>query len=94
MLKKGAEIEERDLTKEPLTLDELEALIGNRNHLEFLNPKNELYRKLRWKDTPPLRAQALKLMSKGPNLIRRPIVSRGGKIVVGFDEERLKDLLR
>lgn len=94
MLEKGAEIEERDLAKDPLTADELDALIGKRNYLEFLNPKNELYRKLRMKEKPPSRALALKWMSKEPNLIRRPIVVRGGQMVLGYDEAALAALAR
>jgi len=86
------ELAERDLGRDPLTIDELDRLIGKRNYLEFLNPKNELYRKLRMKNRPPSRAQALKWMSKEPNLIRRPIVVRGAETVLGFDEEKLSAL--
>ena len=92
MLEKGAELEERDLGKDPLSADELDALIGKRNYLDFLNPRNELYRKMRMKEKPPSRAEALKWMSKEPNLIRRPIVIRGGEFVFGFDEEKLRKL--
>ena len=94
MLAKGAQLEERDLGKDPLTADELDALIGRRNYLEFLNPRNELYRKLKMKENPPSRAQALKWMSKEPNLIRRPIVVRGGEIILGYDEDGLESLAR
>jgi arsenate reductase-like glutaredoxin family protein len=92
LLEKGAELEERDLAKDPLTADELDALIGKRNYLDFLNPRNELYRKLKMKEKPPSRAQALKWMSKEPNLIRRPIVIRGGEMVLGYDAEKLAEL--
>lgn len=92
MLKKGVELEERDLGRELLTSDELDVLIGDRNHLDFLNPKNELYRKMRMKEDLPSRAEALKWMAKEPNLIRRPLVIRGGQMVLGYDEERLKKL--
>ena len=92
MLEKGAELEERDLGKDPLSADELDTLIGKRNYLDFLNPRNELYRKMRMKEKPPSRAEALKWMSKEPNLIRRPIVIRGGEFVFGFDEEKLRKL--
>lgn len=94
MLAKGAALEERDLGKDPLTADELDALIGRRNYLEFLNPRNELYRKMKIKENPPSRAQALKWMSKEPNLIRRPIVVRGGEIILGYDQEGLESLAR
>ena len=94
MLAKRAELEERNLAKDPMTADELDSLIGKRNYLEFLNPRNELYRKLKMKEKPPSRAQALKWMSKEPNLIRRPIVVRGSEIALGFDEKALEKLAR
>jgi len=43
--KKGVELEFRDLDKERLAADELERLIGDRDHREFLNTRNELYRR-------------------------------------------------
>jgi arsenate reductase-like glutaredoxin family protein len=33
-------------------------------------------------------------MAKNPNLIRRPVVLRGSQMVLGFDEEAYKKLLR
>ena len=40
----------RDLAKDPLSAQELDALIGERDYREFLNPKNELYRERKMKD--------------------------------------------
>lgn len=93
MLKKGAELELRDLGKERLTVAELDELIGDRDYRLFLNPKNELYRKRGMKEKPPSRAEALKLMAAEPNLIRRPVVIRGRKVVLGWDEKALSELL-
>ena len=65
---------------------ELDALIGKRDYLKFLNFRNELYREKRMKAQPPSRAEAIRLMSQHPNLIRRPILVKGSKIALGFDE--------
>jgi hypothetical protein len=54
LLKKNAEIELRDLGRQPLSEAELEALIGPRDYLLFLNPKNELYRSRNMKNDPPV----------------------------------------
>jgi len=86
------QLELRDLGKEPLTAEELDRLIGDRDYRSFLNPQNELYRKRRMKEKPPSRAEALRLMAREPNLIRRPIAIRGSRIVLGYDEESLKEL--
>ena len=94
MLELGAELESRDLAKQRLTQAELEALIGQRDYKEFLNPRNELYRARNMKEHPPSRAEAIQLMAGEPNLIRRPIVIRGSQMVLGLDEEAYKRLLK
>lgn len=94
MLELGAELESRDLAAERLTETELEALMGQRDYKEFMNPRNELYRAQNMKEDPPSRAEAIQLMAKEPNLIRRPIVIRGSQMVLGFDEEAYKKLLK
>ncbi len=94
MLELGAELESRDLDKERLSEAELEELIGQRDYQEFLNPRNELFRTQNMKEHPPSRAEAIQLMAKEPNLIRRPVVIRGSQMVLGFDEEAYKKLLK
>jgi Spx/MgsR family transcriptional regulator len=69
-----------------LSETELDALIGKRDYLKFLNFRNELYREKKMKTNPPTRSEAIRLMSQHPNLIRRPILVKGSKIALGFDE--------
>lgn len=94
MLEHGAELERRDLDKESLSEAELDRLIGARDYKQFLNPRNELYRAKNMSEKPPSRAEAIAMMSKTPNLIRRPIVIRGNQIALGFDEAAYKKLLK
>jgi arsenate reductase len=94
LLQLGAEIESRDLDKSPLSLEELEHLIGERDYRLFLNTRNELYRERKMAEKPPSRGEAVALMSKNPNLIKRPVLMRGGKILVGFDEDAYRKLLK
>jgi arsenate reductase (glutaredoxin) len=94
LLELGAELESRDLDKERLTEAELEELIGGRDYKEFLNSRNDLYRERNMKEHPPSRSEAIKLMAKQPNLIRRPIVIRGAQMILGFDEEAYRKLLK
>lgn len=72
-------------------MEALDRLIGKRDYREFLNPKNELYRQMGMKTNPPPREEALRLMSENPNLIRRPILVRGPKILLGFDESEWRE---
>jgi arsenate reductase (glutaredoxin) len=90
----AAELESRDLDKQRLTEAELDELIGNRDYKEFLSARNELYRTRKMREHPPSRAEAMKLMAKEPNLIRRPVVIRGSQIVLGFDEEAYRKLMK
>jgi arsenate reductase len=76
----------RDLDQQPLSEAELDKLIGERDYKEFLSPRNELYRERNMAEKPPSRADALKLMSKTPNLIRRPLLAHGSRVIIGFDE--------
>jgi arsenate reductase-like glutaredoxin family protein len=92
LLENGAELDEHDLGKQRLTAEQLNALIGSRNYTDFLNTRNDLYRERKMKQNPPTRDEALKLMAQEPNLIRRPIVIRGGQMVLGYDEEALRKL--
>ena len=77
--------EEVDL-KKGLSIEELDKLIGKRDYRLFLNSRNELYRERGMKENPPPRQEALRLMSENPNLIKRPILVKGGKIALGVDE--------
>ena len=86
MLEEKVSFDSRDLDKERLTEDELDELIGERDYKEFINTRNELYRNRNMKEHPPARAEAIKLMASEPNLIRRPLLIRGSRIIFGFDE--------
>jgi arsenate reductase (glutaredoxin) len=94
LLDHGAELDERNLDKEPLNEEELNAIMGTRDYKQFLNPRNELYRTKRMAENPPPRAEAIRLMAQTPNLIRRPVVIRGDQIVLGFDEAAYQKLLK
>ena len=94
MLEQGAELELRDLAKDRLTADELDKLIGDRDYKLFLNTRNEIYRERKMGERPPSRAEAIRMMAAEPNLIRRPVVIRGGQMVLGYDEEGLKKLVK
>jgi Spx/MgsR family transcriptional regulator len=88
----AVKVEEIDLDQ-GLSEQEIEVLIGRRDYTKFLNFRNELYRERKMKTTPPPRAEAIQLMSQHPNLIRRPILVRGSKVVLGFDEEQFRQLI-
>jgi arsenate reductase-like glutaredoxin family protein len=89
----GAQFEEIDLNK-GLSVEALDQLIGKRDYHLFLNTRNELYRERNMKENPPSREEALRLMSAHPNLIKRPILVQGSRMVLGYDEAALRDAVK
>jgi arsenate reductase-like glutaredoxin family protein len=94
LLELGIEFTPRDLDKKRLSESELDQLIGKRDYKDFLNTRNELYRTRNMTEHPPSRAEALKLMAKEPNLIRRPLLVNGAQIIIGFDEAAYRKLAK
>jgi arsenate reductase (glutaredoxin) len=92
MEKRGFDLHFRNLDKQRLSADELEKLIGDRDHKDFLNTRNELYRQKHMKEHPPARADAIRMMVGEPNLIRRPVIVAGGRVVLGFNQEKIDRL--
>ena len=90
--RRGYQLYYRDLSKQRLSPAELEKLIGKRDYTDFLNTRNELFRKKKMAEHPPSRKDAIRMMAKEPNLIRRPVVVAGGRVVVGFDENGMARL--
>jgi arsenate reductase-like glutaredoxin family protein len=45
------------------------------------------------KQKPPSKDEAIKLMLKDPNLLRRPVIIKGKKKLTGFNEAEIEDWL-
>lgn len=88
---KGIAMNRIDLNK-GLSVEELDRLIGDRDYKLFLNTRNVLYRERDMKRNPPNRAQALRLMSENPNLIKRPVTVVGRRVILGFAPDELAAL--
>ena len=84
--KRGFHLNYRDITKDRLSAAEIATLIGPRDHEDFLRPNSETYREKNMRDNPPSRREAIRLMAKDPELIRRPVIVAGGRVVIGYDE--------
>jgi arsenate reductase-like glutaredoxin family protein len=94
LLELGAELETRSLDAQPLSEQELNDLIGKRDYKPFLNSRNELYRSRNLAKQVPSRQDAIRLMSKNLNLIKRPVVVRGDRMVLGVDVTAYMGLLK
>ena len=93
MQAKKAKIDEREYGKSPLSENELREIIGDGPILPFLNTRTPLYRERNMKQKPPSKDEAIQLMLKDPNLLKRPVIIKGKKKLTGFDEAEVRKLL-
>jgi Spx/MgsR family transcriptional regulator len=87
------ELDERDYAKHPFSLAELEALFAGLDPRDYLNPKSPAFKALGLNGKALTAEQAMKLMESESNLIKRPLVMTGDKVIAGFDRERLRNAL-
>jgi arsenate reductase (glutaredoxin) len=90
---KKTNVDEREYGKNPLSEKELREIIGDDPIEKFLNTRTPLYRERNMKQKPPSREEAIKLMLKDPNLLKRPVIIKGKKKLTGFNEAEVKQLL-
>ena len=93
MQAKKVTFEEREYGKNPFTETELRNLIGDEPVADILNSRNELYRARNMKQKPPSKEEAIKLILKESNLLRRPVIVKGKKKILGFNESEVMKLL-
>jgi regulatory protein spx len=90
----GVELDERDYAKAPLTAAELKDLFAGRDPRDFLNSRSPAFKAMSLAGKSLTPEQALALMAKEPNLIKRPIVIAGKEMIAGFDRDRLRAALK
>lgn len=93
MQAKKADLEEREYGKKPLSETELREIIGEDPIEKYLNTRTPLYRELQMKQKPPSKDEAIKLMTKDPNLLKRPVIIKGKTKLAGFDEAAITKIL-
>ena len=86
----GVELDERDYAKAPLTASELKELFAGRDPRDFLNPRSPAFKAMALAGKSLTPDQAMALMAKEPNLIKRPITIAGKEMIAGFDRDRLR----
>ena len=88
-LPKRVAVEQLDINKQPPSRAFLEQHIDAKRFLDFISTRSPV-----WKDRPlpKSKKEAIDLMMENPNLIRRPILVKGSKVIFGFDKERYDGL--
>jgi Spx/MgsR family transcriptional regulator len=90
---KKVALEEREYGKNPFTEKELRDLVADQPVENILNSRNALYRKRNMKQRPPSKEEAIKLILKEQNLLKRPVIVKGKKKLLGFNESEVAKLL-
>ena len=80
-------MEEIDINRHPPTREFLEKHIDAGHFLDFVSTRSPVFKE---RPLPKSKKEAIDLMMENPNLIRRPILIKGGKVVFGFDKEKYK----
>jgi len=91
---KRIDFEEREYGKQPFTEKELREIIGDNPIEPFLNTRTPLYRERHMKQKPPSKDEAIRLMLKDPNLLKRPVIIKGKEKLTGFNEAELKQMIQ
>lgn len=86
--------ETRDFFREPLTTAELERLIGERPITDFISTRAKSYKATDWEKKTPTKKKAIAAMIADPTLLRRPILVRGRKVLIGFSQTAYEELVQ
>ncbi len=82
----GVDVEEVDYAKRGLTAAEVEAIVGAAGSVgAVLNTRHATAKERGWVDKPPSAKVFAKAVEADVNLLRRPILIDGKKVIVGFD---------
>jgi arsenate reductase-like glutaredoxin family protein len=58
--------------------------VDDENFLDYVSTRSPVFKR---RPLPRSKEEAIDLMVEQPNLIRRPVLIRGSKVIFGFDKE-------
>ena len=79
------EVHELDINREPPSRELLEKQIDADRFLDFVSTRSPVWKE---RPLPKSKKEAIALMMENPNLIRRPIMIKGSKVIFGFDKDQ------
>jgi arsenate reductase-like glutaredoxin family protein len=83
------DVQEIDINKQPPTREFLERHVDARHFIDFVSTRSPVFKE---RPLPKSKKEAIDLMIENPNLIRRPILIKGSKVIFGFDKEQYKNV--
>ncbi len=88
------DIEQRDFAKKPLTKDEVKALVKLAGGVApLVSTRNTVVKERGWATSPPDADTFAAAVAADNNLLKRPIVVVGKRVIIGRDEDAWKDAL-
>jgi arsenate reductase-like glutaredoxin family protein len=78
-----------DINKEPPSRAFLEKHIQADHFLDYVSTRSPVFKE---RPLPKSKKEAIDLMMENANLIRRPIVVKGSKVIFGFDKDAYGEL--
>jgi arsenate reductase-like glutaredoxin family protein len=82
-------VREIDINREPPTREFLERHIEADHFLDYVSTRSPVFKE---QPLPKSKKEAIDMMMENPNLIRRPIMIKGSKVIFGFDKEQYAKL--
>jgi arsenate reductase-like glutaredoxin family protein len=83
------DVEEVDINRSPPSREFLEKHVDAKSFLDYVSKRSPVFKT---RPLPKSKKEAIDLMLEQPNLIRRPVLVRGGRVTFGFDKEAYGDL--
>lgn len=87
MRESGVEMEAIDTAKAPPTPAQIKAIVTAAGGVgAVLNTRHKLVKERGWVAKPPSLAAFTEAVIADVNVLRRPIILDGGKVIIGFDK--------
>ena len=83
------DVRQLDINREPPTREFLENHIDADHFLDFVSTRSPVFKE---RALPRSKKEAIDLMMENPNLIRRPILISGSRVIFGFDKDKYAKL--
>lgn len=78
------DVEEIDINRNPPSREFLEKHVDAGHFLDYVSRRSPVFKT---RPLPTSKKEAIDLMLEQPNLIRRPVLVKGGKVTFGFDKD-------
>ncbi len=90
----SGDVTERNYAREPLSRTEIKSIVDRAGSMaELVNTRHAIAKNNGWKTKPPSKTALIRAGVEDTNVLRRPILVRGDKCVVGRDPDAVRNLL-